>query len=341
MRIAQVSTLASPVRGTAAESVETLVWLLTRELTRLGHDVTVFASAGSAVDGRLVSTLPASYGLPGAFGDWQLCEWVNLVEAIRRAGEFDVLHSHAYLWGIPLQALGRVPMVHTMHVMPNDDSALLRRRYPDAVVTALSAFQWSEFPDLPPAAIVPHGIDPGQFTFAAQPDDYVCYLGRFIPGKGPLAAIETARALGLPIRLAGPDNDYFATTIAPLVDGRTVQHVGLVSGDERSRFLGGARVLLYPLEEPEPFGLVPIEAMMCGTPVAAMCLGAVPEIVDPGVTGEWATERTDFTRAVATAMRLDRRRVRQQAEARFSYTTMARGYLSVYEQVASRRRRSS
>lgn len=337
MRIAQVSTLASPVLETGAHSVETLVWLLTRELTRLGHDVTVFAAEGSRVDGRLVATLPASYGLPGAFGDWQLCEWVNLTKAVERAREFDVIHSHAYLWGIPLQRLCPTPMVHTMHVMPDDDSAQLRRMHPGAIVSGISHYQWEHYPDLPPSAVIPHGIDPAHFTFTAEPDDYVCFLGRFIPGKGPLAAIEAARALGLPIRLAGPSNEYFETVIRPLVDGRAVEYVGPVSGDERSHLLGGARALLYPLSEPEPFGLVPIEAMMCGTPVAATRVGAVPEIVDAGVTGFWAATAEGFPDSVLAALQLNRQAVRRHAEARFSYQTMVGGYSRLFHDAVERR----
>src|SRR5213078_1460357 len=182
MRIAQVATLATPVRRERSDSIEYLVWLLSRELTRLGHEVTVFACAGSEVCGELVATLPGPYGTGGAPDDWQLCEWLNLCRAVEESGRFDVLHSHAYLWGLPLQALSRAPMIHTLHVRPFDDQVRLWSLIPDAHVTAVSNYQWSAFPQCTPRAVIYHGVDPEQFTLSTQPEDYLCFLGRFIPG---------------------------------------------------------------------------------------------------------------------------------------------------------------
>src|SRR5215831_11416500 len=158
MRIAQVSTLATPVRRERSDSIEYLVWLLSRELTRLGHEVTVFAAAGSEVSGELVATLPGPYGTGGSPDDWQLCEWVNLCRAVEQSGRFDILHSHAYLWGIPLQPFSRAPLIHTSHIVPDEDSARLWAAAPQSSVTAISRHQWSAFPDLKPAAIIPHGV---------------------------------------------------------------------------------------------------------------------------------------------------------------------------------------
>src|SRR5207302_11313270 len=142
--------------------------------------------------------------------------------------------------------------------------------------------------------------------------------GRFSPGKGPVEAVAAARALGVRILLAGPPNDYFREHVEPLVDGRSVEYAGYVSGAARDRLLGGARALLYPVQEPEPFGLVQVEAMMCGTPVAAIGIGAVPEIIDEGVTGFYASSADDFTDVVLQTLALDRRSVRERGEARFS-----------------------
>jgi glycosyltransferase involved in cell wall biosynthesis len=316
--------------------VEGLVWLLARELKRLGHEVTVFAAAGSRVDGELMVTLPGTYAANGSPDDWQLCEWINLCRAVEQSGRFDVLHSHVYLWGLPLEPLSKAPMVHTLHVTPDDDAARLCAMYPSAWVTGISRFQWSAFPRLKPSAVIHHGVDAEQFTFRAEPDDYVCYLGRFTPGKGPLVAIAAARALGLRLRLAGPNNDYFRKHVEPLVDGHTVEYVGTVGGATRDRLLGGARALLYPLQEPEPFGLVMVEAMMCGTPVAAVRLGAVTEVVEEDVTGHWAEPGGDFSAAVRRVLSLDRGRVRATAEARFSAERMARDYAVVYERLLAR-----
>jgi glycosyltransferase involved in cell wall biosynthesis len=335
MRIAQISTLATTVRPGGGGSVEQLVWLLTREFVRLGHDVTVFAAAGSETYGNLVASLPGPYATAGSPADWQLCEWINLCRAVEQSRDFDVLHSHAYLWGVPLQPLAHAPMVHTMHITPDEDHARLWSMAPESCVTAISQYQWSRFPNSTPAAVVHHGVDETQFTFRTEPEDYICYLGRFISGKGVRIAVDVARSLGLRLLVAGPRNDYYSSHIAPLVDGRSVEYVGSVTGVARNQLLGGARALLYPIQEPEPFGLVLVEAMMCGTPVAASDIGAVPEIVDEAVTGYRATSNAQLEEAVLKAMKLNRHLVRERAEARFSARRMAREYAEVYKKLVT------
>jgi glycosyltransferase involved in cell wall biosynthesis len=333
MRIAQVSTLGTPVRREGSDSIEALVWLLTHELIRLGHEVTVFAAAGSEVDGELVATLPGPCGAPGAPSDWQTCEWINLCRAVEQSGRFDVLHSHAYLWGVPLEGLSKAPMVHTLHVCPFENEAYLLQLFPDARVVGISQYQWKGFPGLEPWAVIPHGIDVEQFPFCATPGDYLCYLGRFTPGKGPRAAVEVARSLGLRLLMAGPDDEDYQSQVAPAIDGRLVQYVGYVKGRQRASLLGGAKALLYPLQEPEPFGLVQVEAMLCGTPVVAMRLGAVPEVIDEGITGYSTACPAEFPGLIARACALDRRRVRTRAEERFSAAQMARVYAELYQRV--------
>jgi glycosyltransferase involved in cell wall biosynthesis len=337
MRIAQVSTLASPVRRGAYGSVESLIWLMTRELARRGHQVTVFGTAGSEVDGEAVATLPGPYAELNSPEDWHLCEWINLCQAVQQSGRFDVLQSHAYLWGLPLEPLSEAPMVHTLHIVPEEDSARLWRRSPNACVTATSRHQWSAFPDLSPAAVIPHAVDPAEFTFQPAPGDYVCYLGRFEPGKGAVHALAAARAAGVKLLLAGPSSPYFRQHVQSLIDGKTAEYVGAVTGSERDKLLGGAKALLYPIEYPEAFGLVLVEAMLCGTPAAAMRLGAVPEIVEEGVSGFCVESLAELPQAIVQCFSLDRRRVRQVAEQKFSITRMVDGYLRVFEQVIARR----
>jgi glycosyltransferase involved in cell wall biosynthesis len=335
MRIALASTVSAPVRQDSGGSVEAWTWLLARELLQLGHQVTVFGCGGSETDAEMVTTLPGPYGGNGAYDDWQLCEWVNLCRAVEQSGRFDVLHSQAYLWSIPLQPLSRAPMVHTIHIVPDENTGRLRESAPDACVTAISRHQWSACPKTPPAAVIPHGVDVSQFTFQEKPDDYVLYLGRFVSGKGPIQAIQAARALGLRIVLAGPDNPYFREKVKPLVDGKSVEFAGWVRGDRRSRLIGGARALLYPIQYPEAFGLVLVEAMLCGTPVAAMRLGAAPEIVEDGFGGFTAANAEEFNAAVSKCFALDRRVVRQRAETRFSARRMAEDYVKVYSKVCN------
>lgn len=334
MRIAQVSTSSGPVREDRTGSVESLVWLLTRELAAMGHEVTVFGCAGSHVDGELVVTHPGPYGESGALSDWQLCEWMTHCLAIAQSHRFDVIHSHAYLWGLPIERFSSVPMLHTMHTCPYEDEARLWDRFPDARISAVSAYQWSRCTARTPAAVVHHGIDPARFTFRERPEDYLCFLGRFTPGKGPLEAIEIARQLEIPLLMAGPGGDYFEAAVRPRIDGKLVRYLGPVDAQARDALLGSARALLYPLKEPEPFGLVQVEAMMCGTPVVGPRLGAIPEIVTDGLTGCIADHPSAMAAAVERALPLPRPPIRRHAESTFSARRMAEGYASLYSALA-------
>jgi glycosyltransferase involved in cell wall biosynthesis len=190
---------------------------------------------------------------------------------------------------------------------------------------------------LKPTAVIPHGVDVSQFVFQEKPDDYVCYLGRFTAGKGPRQAIAAARALGLRLLLAGPGDAYFREHVKPLVDGKTVEYIGSVSGAERSKLLGGAKALLYPIQYPEAFGLVLVEAMLCGTPIAAMNFGAVSEIVEPGINGYYANSPEEFLQIIPKCFALDRTRIRREAEIKFSAERMARDYAKFYEQVSAKK----
>jgi glycosyltransferase involved in cell wall biosynthesis len=335
LRIGLVATLSTPVRRSVSGSVEQLVWLLAREFSALGHDVTVYACGGSDVEGTVVETVPGPYEADGTPEDWRDAELVNLCRAVADSDAFDILHSHAYLWGLPLEQMSAAAMVHTAHVMPWGMDAFVRM-YPRAQLTALSRFQWAAIGGTDPV-VVPHGVDGDEFAFHPTADAYLCYIGRFIPEKGVLAAIDIARRAGLPLRLAGPPSQYFDNVIAPLVDGDQVSYLGLVSGADRINLIGKAAGLLHPLASPEPFGLVLIEAMMCGTPVLATARGATAEIVEEGVTGYLAPSPDDLVAMVPRLTDLDRRLVRREAERRFSARGMANRYLEVYNSVRAGR----
>ncbi|MBA3618980.1 MAG: glycosyltransferase family 4 protein [Acidothermales bacterium] len=335
MRIAQVATLATPVAPGRAGSVEGLVWLLARELTSLGHEVTVFGAGGSdAQPAALVETVPAPYTWERGPEDWQLAEWVNVCRSVERSREFDVIHTHAYLWGLPLAPLSVAPLVGTTHVMPSADTAALRSAYPEVQVTAISKYQWSHYADLPSVPVVAHGLDPLVLRPADHPEDYLLWLGRFTPDKGPLDAIEVARHTGRRLLLAGPLNAYYKQVVAPHVDDDRVVYAGYVGGEGKADLLANAAALLYPVRSPEPFGLVLVEAMLCGTPAAALRLGAVPEVVDEGITGMTADALEGLAELVEPVVRLPRGSVRARAVERFAAGRMARDYLSVYETAA-------
>ncbi len=310
---------------------------MTDHLSALGHDVTVFGAAGSSVSGELVAALPGPYGSDGSPDDWQLCEWINLCAAVEQSARFDVVHCHAYLWGIPLESLTSAPMVHTLHVWPYADSANIWRRHRDARVVALTRAQWHEYPDLVPSAVIPHGVEPDAFPYVAAAANHACWLGRFIPGKGPVEAISAARAAGIRLVMAGPRSEYFDQCVAPHVDGRDVEYVGPVNGADRATLMGEAGVLLAPMQAAEPFSLVLAEAMMCGTPVVTTAVGAAPEVVDEGVTGYCATNVDDLPGLLDRAMELDRAAVHARALARFASERMVDDHLALYERISSER----
>jgi glycosyltransferase involved in cell wall biosynthesis len=334
MRIAQIATVGSPVTSGRPDSIELVVWTLTEQLIALGHDVTLFATADSETSGRLVSVLEGGYDRAnGPIGDWLACEWMNLCAAVERASEFDVLHSHAYLYGLPLTRSAGKPFVHTHHVAVAPDQYEFARRYPEGHITALSRYQWRQYPDVPLLAVIPHGLDTDLLPFQSQPQDYLCFLGRLLEDKGPLLAIELARRAGIPLLIAGPKSDYFEQEVRPLVDGKFVRYLGPVYGEAKARLLGGARALIYPLRSPEPFGLVMIEAMLSGTPVAALGLGAVPEVVDQGVTGCYANSLDELASLMPQVLQLERGLIRQRAEQRFSARRMAEAYAAAYARI--------
>lgn len=333
MRIAQVATAGTPVLPAGGGSIELIVWLLGSELERAGHDVTTFAVAGSQPAGRLVETLPGPYATPGTVGDWHLAEFLGLTTALEQSDRFDVLHAHAYLWSLALEPLARCPVVHTTHILPANDEVTLRRTRPDACVTGLSEYQWSAYPDLPATAVIPHGVDPGEHPFSPEPNDYLLYFGRFDPGKNPIGAIGIAESIGARLLMAGPPNAYFRDVVEPRLEGTRAEYVGSPTRAERNALLGGARALLYPILSPEPFGLVLIEAMMCGTPVAGTALGAVEEIVEEGLTGSVAPPGDDLAGAIERCVALDRAAIRSRAVERFSAERMAADYAALYERV--------
>jgi glycosyltransferase involved in cell wall biosynthesis len=185
-------------------------------------------------------------------------------------------------------------------------------------------------------AVIHHGIDVEAFPFSSVAGDYLLFLGRLEQDKGPVTAVHAAREVGLPLVLAGPPSDYFTAEVAPLVDGVQVRYVGPVGRERRNQLLAGAATLVFPVTAPEPFGMVMIEAMACGTPVAAIPLGAVPEIVDPGVTGFLAADAASVPAAIESCLTLSREQVREVARRRFHYRRMVDDHERLYEQILAR-----
>ena len=336
LRIALVAPVAQPVPPPRSGSIETVTDLLARGLVARGHDVTLFATGSSDTPAALHATFAEGYHADTSLWPWELCELLNLAAAVERAADFDVIHAQAEFapLGLAFARLARAPMVQTVHHWPSDAEVALWSRYGDAPFIAVSNAQAQRLRGLTVAGVVHHAVDADALPFRADPDDYLLFLGRFTPGKGVLSAIDAARRAGRRLLLAAAENAYYREAVAPLVDGRRVVFRGEVGPDGRAALLGGARALLYPVEADEPFGLVLAEAMACGTPVAALDRGAVPELVDDGVTGGVFETLDDLVAGLPGVAALDRARVRARAVERFGSDRMVDGYVEIYSALA-------
>jgi glycosyltransferase involved in cell wall biosynthesis len=228
-------------------------------------------------------------------------------------------------------------VLQTLHYSPGRSEIQLWSRYPEAPFVAISDEQARLLKDLNVVGTVLHAVDTDALTFRDQPDDYLLFLGRFTEGKGVLQAIEVARRTGLRLVLAAAENDYYRDVVAPHVDGSTVVYAGEVDYQAKVKLFGGARALLYPVQAPEPFGLVLAESMACGTPVAALDRGAVREVVDQGVTGMVFDDLEQMVNELPRVFDLDRRRIRERAVARFGAARMVDEYMEVYRRIVETR----
>jgi glycosyltransferase involved in cell wall biosynthesis len=337
LRIAVLAPVAMAIRPGEGDSIEQLVSLLVEELVRRGHAVTLFATGASETSAELRSTYPHGYDESGDIWDWRLAETMHAARAFEQADEFDLIHSHAYHFALPFTRLVRTPVITTYHVEMDEDVLAAFAQYPEARLVAVSDCQLAGMAPLEGVSVIPHGIDTDAFPFSPDPGDYLLFLGRMIPDKGPVDAVRIAEQAGLPIVLAGPSSDYFAEAVEPLVDGERVRYAGRVGPQERNRLLAGAAALVFPNSYTEPFGLVMVEAMACGTPVVATAVGAAPEIVEPGVTGHIGTTAADLAELVGPTKALDRRRVRERAVERFGYARMVDDYEALYADTVARR----
>jgi glycosyltransferase involved in cell wall biosynthesis len=344
MRIAHVAPVATTIPPPKSGSVETMTSLLTEGLVARGEDVTLFATGDSKTAAKLAPIYPHGYWHDTNMWPWELYEMLNLAHAVERAAEFDIIHYEAayYPMSLAFTRLCQTPILQTLHHSPSAAEVKLWSRYPDAPFVAISNEQARLLTGVQVIDTVLHGIDTDRFTFRDTPEDYLLFLGRFTEGKGVLQAIEIAKRLGMRLILAAAEDAYYRETIAPHVDGRLITYYGEADFTAKVKLYGGARALLYPIQTREPFGLVLAEAMACGTPVAALDRGAVREVVDDGVTGIVFEDLEQMVNDLPRVFDLDRRRVHQQAVARFGVERMVDGYLRAYTRVleAHRARRA-
>jgi glycosyltransferase involved in cell wall biosynthesis len=336
MRIAQVSPLYESVPPKYYGGTERVVSYLTEELVAQGHDVTLFASGDSVTKARLVAPCRRSLRLDKNCID-QLSHHLLMLEMVaQRAREFDIIHYHVDYLHFPLsRRLGR-PQVTTLHGrLDIPDLVPLYREFRDMPVISISNAQREPLPFANWQGTVYHGLPLDLYTFRPEPGRYLAFLGRISPEKRLDRAIRIALRTGLELKIAAKvdrvDKEYFESVIKPLLKEPGIEYLGEIGEGEKDEFLGNALALLFPIDWPEPFGLVMIEALACGTPVIAYRRGSVPEVLEDGVTGFIVHGFEDAVRAVEEVHKIERARCRAVFEERFSARRMAQDYLAIYQ----------
>jgi glycosyltransferase involved in cell wall biosynthesis len=344
MKIAQVTPLYEAVPPRLYGGTERVVAHLTDALVDLGHDVTLFASAEAETRARLIPVRDQAIRLdPAPLKSDMAAHMTMLAQVLDRADDFDVIHFHTDMAHFPFFQEVADKTLTTLHGrLDLKDLPEVYERWPRFGLVSISDDQRSPLPAANWKATVHHGMPGDLYRFSPKSQDYLAFLGRISPEKRPDRAIEIATRLGKPLKMAAKvdaaDKAYWETVIKPLVDGNPlVEFVGEIGDDRKSAFLGGAEALLFPIDWPEPFGLVMIEAMACGTPVLAFRCGSTPEIIEDGITGFLVDTLEEAVTAAGQAHRLDREAIRTRFDQRFSATVMAQRYLDVYGDLLARR----
>lgn len=343
MRIAQVAPLYESVPPKLYGGTERVVSWLSEELVRLGHDVTVFASGDSLTRARLIPTCKESLRLSPESIDHLAHHFVQMEQVLRHKDEFDLIHFHVDYLHFPISRRERYIHLTTLHGrLDIPDLVPLYNVYTEMPVVSISDAQREPLPHLNWQGTVHHGMPIDSYNFHRRGGDYLAFLGRTSPEKGLDRAIEIARASGMPLKIAAKidkhDQDYFETVIQPLLGSADVEFIGEIGYAEKDDFLGNAAALLFPIAWPEPFGIVMIEAMACGTPVIAYPFGSVPEVVQHGVSGFLVHDLASAVGAVKQIGQIDRKKVRKDFENKFTADRMALDYLKIYERMVSRKK---
>jgi glycosyltransferase involved in cell wall biosynthesis len=340
VRIAQVAPLAEAVPPKLYGGTERVVAWLTEELVAQGHEVTLFASGDSQTSANLIPCVPQGLRLAG-IRDHIASHLVMLNNLRRRADQFDVIHFHIDLLQYPLFQDLAHKCVTTLHGrLDVPDFHPVYYAFPHMPLVSISEDQRRPMPsDVNWLANVYHGLPSTVCRYNATGGDYLAFLGRIAPEKRPDRAIEVAIRVGLPLKIAAKidkvDEEYFGQTIRPLLNHPLIEFIGEIDEQQKHDFLGKALALLFPIDWPEPFGLVMIEAMSAGTPVVAWRHGSAPEVIENGVSGVIVDSIDDATAAMDVVRAMSRERVRQCFESRFTATRMANDYVAAYEALLS------
>ena len=339
MRIAQIAPLAESCPPKLYGGTERIVHFLTEELVRQGHDVTLFASGDSTTDARLVPCVPQSLRLVDGAQNL-VPHHVSMVERVRRSlDEFDVVHFHIDLFHYPVIQTWHTPTVTTLHGrLDIPDLYECYETFSTVPLVSISDNQRLPLPPVNWVDTVYHGLPPQLLPFNADGGDYLVFLGRISPEKRPDRAIEIAVRSGMPLKIAAKidkvDQPYWDDVIGPMVAAHdAIEYIGEVNEAQKAELLGNAAALLFPIDWPEPFGLVMIEAMSCGTPVIAWNNGSVPEVMADGVSGRVVSSMDEAVAAVNEVLALDRATVRGHFDANFTVERMASRYVGIFEQL--------
>ena len=342
LRIAQVAPLYESIPPKYYGGTERIVSYLTEELVREGHQVTLFASGDSTTKAHLIAPCQRALRLDKHFVD-QLAHHVHMLEMIfKMKDSFDIIHFHIDYLHLPLLKREGILGVTTLHGrLDIPDLIPLYREFRSMPFVSISDSQREPLSFMNWEGTVYHGLPEDLYTFRDGPGKYLAFMGRISPEKRVDRAIEISKRLGMEIKIAAKvdkvDQEYFETVVEPLMKHPLVEYVGEIGEGQKDEFLGNAHALLFPIDWPEPFGLVMIEAMACGTPVIAYRHGSVPEVLEEGHTGFIVDGMEDALRAVERISTLSRQRCRQIFEERFSVRRMASGYLDIYRKVIERK----
>ncbi len=348
MRIAEIAPLQVATPPLRYGGTERVISSLTEGLTRLGHEVTLFATGDSRTDANLVAEIPRAVNFDSEI-DVTAYHVAMLEKVYQRAGEFDIIHSHLDYLTLPWVGRTTVPTVITLHGrIDRDEFGQVFRTFAKshadggAHYVAISDAQRRTRPQLNWAATIHHGIDVRSFEYYPKSGDYLCFMGRIAPEKGPEQAIEIAKRAGIPLKIAAKvdskDRPYFIRSVEPLLDHPLIEFVGEVGEAEKRELIGNAMALLLPIDWPEPFGLVFIESLALGTPVLTSPCGAAPELLRHGTTGFLSKSVDDFVDAVAQLSEIDRDICRREALERFDLRRMAMDYAKLYARLSGARR---
>ena len=343
MRIAQIAPLTEAVPPTLYGGTERVISWLTEELVSLGHDVTLFASGDSVTSAKLEPVWPRALRLDGTVRDPNALHMMMLEHVYRRADEFDLLHFHLDYYPFSLMSRQSAPFVTTLHGrldLPEHQPVF--QTFASIPVVSISNAQRRPVPTSNWVATVYHGLPVDLLKPQPVKPSYLAFLGRISPEKRVDRAIEIARRCGVLLKIAAKvdpaDQDYFDEMIRPLLSEPGVEYIGEIGDKQKAEFLSGAHALLVPIDWPEPFGLVMIEAMACGTPVIAFNRGSVPEVIEDGVTGFVVEDTTSAVGEIRNLETLSRSAIRRRFEERFTARRMAEDYLDVYQRLIGARR---